>query len=80
MNLLSIGNVMAGLTSMANKSGDAGSFWSMVIIEAICVTIISAIIAAVFQLFSSEKLFVDVFKVVWVLTFAIDCIIWMITI
>jgi hypothetical protein len=79
MNLLSIGNLMAGLTSMANKSGDAGSFWGMVIIEAICITIISAIVAAVFQLFSREK-FVDVFKVVWVLIFAIDLIIWMITI
>ena len=79
MNLLSIGSLMAGLTSMANKSGDAGSFWGMVIIEAICITIISAIVAAVFQLFSREK-FVDVFKVVWVLIFAIDLIIWMITI
>ena len=70
---------MAGLTSMANKSGDAESFWGMVIIEAICITIISAIVAAVFQLFSREK-FVDVFKVVWVLIFAIDLIIWTITI
>lgn len=79
MNLLSIGSLMAGLTSMANKSGDAGSFWSMVIIEAICITIISAIVAAVFQLISNEK-FVDVFKAVWVVIFAIDLIIWMITI
>lgn len=80
MNLLSIGSLWVGLTSMANKSGDPGGFFVMVIIEAICITIISAIVAAVFQLISSEKLFVDVFKAVWVFIFAIDIIIWMITI
>lgn len=79
MNLLSIGSLWVGLTSMANKSGDAGGFFVMVIIEAICITIISAIVAAVFQLISNEK-FVDVFKAVWVVIFAIDLIIWMITI
>ena len=70
---------MARINALADKSGDRAGFFEMVFIEAICLSIISAIIAVIVCLISGKNKFVDVFKKVFIFIFIIDLIIWSIS-
>ena len=76
---MNIGHIMSRINTLADKSGDRSGFFEMVFIEAICLSIISAIIAAIVCFISDENKFVDVFKNVFICIFMIDLIIWSIS-
>ena len=70
---------MSSINTLADKSGDRSGFFEMVFIEAICLSVISVIIAAIVCFFSDNNKFVDVFKNVFICIFIIDMIIWSIS-